>query len=129
MRNSLTYDGVHDRVRKYRGPARQYPCGAPDCEAGAQDWAWNRTGSYRQGFSRTGKWITWGTDWTQYVPACPTHARQLDRGGNWEHCPKGHPRHVGTDRKGNCRACKSPARFAGAPDPLFTLDEREPISA
>lgn len=103
---STEYDAVHNRLRRDYGPARTHPCAAPDCDAPAAVWAWQRTGPSRAGLDRNSIRVTWGTDPADYAPMCRSHATMLDRGGTLTHCPNGHNRaEHGATTQGVCRAC------------------------
>lgn len=97
-----TYKGAHRTLAHAYGPAASYPCAAPRCERQAHDWA--LIGSPTVTAPHGGRLATWSTIADAYRPLCRSHHLMLDRGGDWEHCPNGHPRTVGVAGSW-CRAC------------------------
>lgn len=108
-----SYTGVHDRLRRWLGPASSWRCARPGCDRQAQDWAYKgdapdeRISARGFPFSAIPAW---------YEPLCRRHhAPNTGR----THCPAGHPYSgPGSDvsrspsGKRRCRHCRR-ARRAG----------------
>ena len=101
-----SYEAVHYRLRRDRGPASAYPCSAEGCPLDAREWSWDHTGEGREGVGSRGNRLTWGLDLQTYRPLCISHARMTDKGGTLTHCSRGHERAtVGQNTNGACRGC------------------------
>lgn len=81
MTQPLTYMAVHQRLRRERGPAREYACHI--CGQPADQWAYDRMDlhavigetKYGRGDARP-----YSTDLAHYVPMCQSCHTRLDRG-------------------------------------------------
>lgn len=102
------YRAIHAELRETRGSAVGLPCVAPGCTRLADGWALvgdaTNWGEKNDSDSRI---VRWSTDLRDYAPCCDSHNHQLDKGGDWQHCPYGHYRLTfGTDPDGGCRGCR-----------------------
>lgn len=97
------YRRVHQELRHERGDAVGRPCVAPGCRRLADGWGLGDATHYgHDGDAR----VRWSVDLDDYAPLCVTHNNQLDRGGDWTYCPRGHVRAAwGTAANGMCRGC------------------------
>ena len=100
----ISYAGMHTRLRAVRGRASAHECIAPECGLSADEWA--LIGPAKFVARRANAEVRWSDDLAAYEPTCRRHNRQLDAGGNWMECKRGHVRaEVGADANGECRAC------------------------
>lgn len=98
------YKLVHRELRLRRGSAVRQPCVAPDCTRLADGWGLVGDATH-YGYDGRVR-VRWSTRLNDYAPLCTRHNNQLDRGGDWVYCPRGHVRAAwGTTRKGDCRGC------------------------
>lgn len=65
----ITYRGVHEGLRRERGPARDYPC--TDCRSPADEWSLCADPVERHiGITDRGYPVTYSTRLTDYEPRC-----------------------------------------------------------
>lgn len=102
------YRIVHERLRREFGSAVGYPCAAPGCRRLSDGWGLvGEATHYGEKGRHETKIVRWSTDPKDYAPLCYSHNAQLDRGGDWLMCPRGHVRLTwGTDPDGGCRGCR-----------------------
>lgn len=101
-----TYKSVHESLRRTRGSAVGRPCAHPDCDRPADGWGLGGHPTHIGYNGGQGKVVRWSTDLDAYEPMCARHNAQLDHGGNWSLCPRGHARIAwGTNTRGHCRGC------------------------
>lgn len=101
------YRIMHEMLRREFGSAVGRPCAAPGCRRLADGWGLVGEASHYGEKGGDGKIVRWSTDPKDYAPLCFSHNAQLDRGGDWQHCPRGHYRLTfGTDADGGCRGCR-----------------------
>lgn len=102
------YRRMHDMLVREYGSAVGRPCFAPGCRRLADGWGLVGEASH-YGEKDVGgtKIVRWSTDPKDYAPLCFSHNAQLDGGGDWQHCPKGHYRLTwGVDVKSECVGCR-----------------------
>ena len=80
----MSYMGTHNRVRRIRGSARNYPCSA--CDEQAQEWAYNNS-SPNEEIDSHGR--RYSRDANDYDPMCYRCHRLRDKAAI-THCPRGH---------------------------------------
>ncbi len=102
------YRIMHERLRREFGSGVGYPCAAPGCRRLSDGWGLVGEASH---FGEKGRGdaqiVRWSTDPKDYAPLCYSHNAQLDHGGDWQHCPRGHYRLTfGTDPDGGCIGCR-----------------------
>lgn len=118
------YNRVHYLLRREFGSAVGRPCVAPGCRRLADGWGLVGDATHYGEKGGDGKPVRWPTDLNDYAPLCHSHNVQLDHGGDWQHCPRGHYRFTwGTDSKSECRGCGRDRRHARRADPEYR--ERE----
>ncbi|GAA4066304.1 hypothetical protein [Agromyces indicus] len=103
------YERVHQELKARRGNAVGRRCVAPGCTRLADGWGLvGDEGTLRFSEDGHGKRVRWSDDLADYKPLCMTHNNQLDHGGDWLLCPRGHSRAAfGVAADGMCRRCKS----------------------
>jgi hypothetical protein len=113
------YQAVHKRLQHTRGSAVGMSCVAPGCTRLADGWALvGDATNWGEKSDSEGKIVRWSTDLRDYAPCCDSHNHQLDRGGDWQHCPRGHYRTTwGVDSKGECQGCRRERRRRLRADP------------
>jgi len=102
------YRAIHNRLRETRGSAVGLPCAAPGCTRLADGWALvGEPTNWGEKNDSDGAIVRWSTDLRDYAPCCDSHNHQLDKGGDWQHCPRGHYRATfGVDSKSECIGCR-----------------------
>lgn len=85
------YARVHLELVDARGEAIGRPCAAPGCARLADGWGLVGDAT-NYGEDSHGKAVRWSTDLNDYAPLCDSHNAQLDHGGDWLYCPRGHYR-------------------------------------
>ena len=99
------YRLIHDELKGQRGDAVGRPCTAPGCRRLADGWGLVGDASH-YGEDSVGRAVRWSNDLNDYAPLCDGHNHQLDCGGDWIYCPRGHVRVTwGTTANGRCRGC------------------------
>lgn len=105
----LTYNAVHQRLRKYRGRAPTHTCA--HCGDTARHWAYDKTDPdplvERTPRKPNSKPLTYSSDLSRYMPLCGSCHRIFDVPN---HCPYGHeytPENTGLTIRGGrrCRQC------------------------
>ncbi len=119
------YRRVHADLLRLRGSAVGLPCVAPGCTRLADGWALvGEPTNWGEKSEGGAKIVRWSTDLRDYAPCCDSHNHQLDAGGDWQHCPKGHYRLTwGVDAKGECRGCRRERRRRLRADPAYRARE------
>ncbi|WP_405372294.1 MULTISPECIES: hypothetical protein [unclassified Microbacterium] len=105
------YRRVHDDLKRIRGSAVGRPCAAPDCDRLADGWGLVGEGLVFGMKNNDGLpddvLVRWSRDPRDYAPLCYSHNAQMDHGGDWLYCPRGHYRLTfGKDSKGECIGCR-----------------------
>lgn len=72
---AATYAAAHDRLRRDRGPATDYPCAAPACAEQATEWAYDHT-DHDALTDSAGR--PYSLDPRRYRPLCPSCHRRAD---------------------------------------------------
>ena len=98
-----TYRGRHFDLAADLGTAAEWPCAAPGCERPAHDWA--LTGRATSEGPHNGREARWSVLDDAYRPLCRSHHWMHDKGGDFEHCPRGHDRATAGVSGTGCRAC------------------------
>ncbi len=105
------YRRIHAELRRTRGSAVGHPCSAPHCVRPADGWGLVGEGLVFGAKDGNGRpddvRVRWSRDLRDYAPLCYSHNGQMDSGGDWLYCPRGHVRHAwGKDSKGECIGCR-----------------------
>lgn len=128
------YRRIHADLVRLRGRAVGAPCAAPGCTSLADGWGLVGEGlifGLKDGSGAPDdKPVRWSRNLRDYAPLCRSHNTQLDRGGDWLYCPRGHYRLTfGKDAKGECIGCRRmrgrEANRALRADPAYRQRERE----
>lgn len=92
-RDPIRYGTAHEKLRKHRGPARNYVC--VGCGQGAQEWSYDGGSEWEQsetvqrittGGVKTTSLLTWSADMNAYSPRCRACHRDYDgRGSELRH--------------------------------------------
>ncbi|MGY1551586.1 hypothetical protein ACW5CM_07340 [Microbacterium sp. A588] len=118
------YRRMHEMLVREFGSAVGRPCVAPGCTRLADGWGLVGEASHYGEKGGDDKIVRWSTDPNDYAPVCYSHNAQLDRGGDWQHCPRGHYRLTwGTDTKSECRGCARDRHRARRADPAYRARE------
>lgn len=74
----ITYDAVHDRMRRRNGPATRHLC--VQCFAPAKEWAYTHDDpDVRTENLKRGGTVRFSADLDRYVPMCIPCHRDMDR--------------------------------------------------
>jgi hypothetical protein len=76
---SQAYSAVHQRLRKWMGPANQYQCRR--CGEQASDWSYDGSDPQPLEHERRGKMIQYSADLTRYETLCRSCHTSVDRYG------------------------------------------------
>lgn len=118
------YRRMHEMLVREFGSAVGRPCAAPGCRRLADGWGLVGEATHYGEKGGDEKIVRWSTDPNDYAPLCYSHNAQLDRGGDWQHCPRGHYRLTfGTDADGGCRGCRRDRSRARRADPEYRARE------
>lgn len=119
------YQRVHETLVREYGSAVGRPCVAPGCTRLANGWALvGEPTNWGEKSGSDARIVRWSTDLRDYAPCCHTHNHQLDRGGDWQHCPRGHYRATwGVDSKSECKGCRRERRRRLRADPEYRARE------
>ncbi|MBF0673175.1 MAG: hypothetical protein IR160_11390 [Salinibacterium sp.] len=122
---SRGYQAIHAELRARRGSAVGLPCVAPGCSRLADGWALvGEATNWGEKSDSEDKIVRWSTDLNDYAPCCDSHNHQLDKGGDWLYCPRGHYRTTwGVDSKGECQGCRRERRRRLRADPEYRARE------
>lgn len=119
------YRIMHETLRREHGSAVGRPCAAPGCRRLADGWGLVGDATHYGEKGGDGKLVRWSTDPNDYAPLCYSHNAQLDRGGDWQHCPRGHYRLTfGADPDGGCRGCRRDRARARRANPAYRAREK-----
>ena len=123
---STGYQRVHATLVHEYGSAVGRPCVAPGCTRLADGWALvGEPTNWGEKSDSERRIVRWSTDLRDYAPCCDSHNHQLDRGGDWQHCPRGHYRATwGVDSKRECKGCRRERRRRLRTDPEYRERER-----
>lgn len=102
------YQRMHEMLAREFGSAVGRPCVAPGCTRLADGWGLVGEATH-YGEKNVGgtQIVRWSNDPKDYSPLCYSHNAQLDHGGDWLMCPRGHVRITwGADPDGGCRGCR-----------------------
>lgn len=102
------YQRMHEMLAREFGSAVGRPCVAPGCTRLADGWGLVGEATH-YGEKNVGgtQIVRWSNDPKDYAPLCYSHNAQLDHGGDWLMCPRGHVRITwGADPDGGCRRCR-----------------------
>jgi hypothetical protein len=75
--DDVTYQGMHYRVKKYRGSASQFLC--IDCGQQAEEWSYNHLDENERTGTDGGHLLPYSTDVTFYEPRCKSCHRAFDQ--------------------------------------------------
>jgi hypothetical protein len=130
MQSLISYNGMHQRIRRLRGRASEQSC---TCGAQAQGWAYMHTDPDAvEGLTPRGRPVRFSLDPEHYQPRChPCHARMdathasggrrlrsalAEANASKTACPSGHPYdnlNTRVRKKDGARICRACARRHG----------------
>lgn len=128
------YRRIHAELKRTRGSAVGQPCAAPGCDRLADGWGLIGEGlvfGLKDGDGNPDDVpVRWSRDPKDYAALCYSHNAQLDHGGDWLYCPRGHYRLTfGKDSKGDCIGCRRERlrefKRRRRTDPEYRAHERE----
>lgn len=125
------YQRMHEMLANEFGSAVGRPCVAPGCARLADGWGLiGEATHYGEKHVGGTAIVRWSNDPNDYAPLCYSHNAQLDHGGDWLMCPRGHVRITwGVTGKGECRGCSRERsreyHAARRDDPVFRARRRE----
>ncbi|MFT4280569.1 hypothetical protein [Microbacterium sp.] len=105
------YRRIHAELKRTRGSAVGQPCAAPGCDLLADGWGLVGEGlvfGLKDGDGKPDDVpVRWSRDPKDYAPLCYSHNAQMDHGGDWLMCRRGHVRLTwGKDSDGWCVGCR-----------------------
>ena len=128
------YRRIHAELKRTRGSGVGAPCAAPRRTRLADGWGLVGEGlvfGLKDGNGNPDDvQVRWSRDLRDYAPLCYSDNAQMDRGGDWVMCPRGHVRLTwGTDSNGWCVGCRREQlrefKRRRRADPVYRARERE----
>ena len=103
QRGVFSYSGVHNRIKKFFGPAKEQMCA---CGEPAMEWAYIGGSPFERVGDNGGYAHKFSPRTTDYVAMCKPCHEQKDK-GRQRFCKRGHDKDiVGRTNDKNCRECQ-----------------------